>query len=793
MKQNVVFLAGVVCILLASCNNIFYTLASSGKEPDTGEYIVRFDKNGGDTEAYPQSIIVKAPGSTVMLPSIEPEREGYIFTGWNTEKDGSGAEFTKDTLVKANITVYAQWLDLPTGSCIVHFDKNNTDANSQEAYPQNKAVIPPSDTITGGLPAEPTRTGYDFTGWNTERDGTGVEFTADTPVSGNITVYAQWEPYKCVITFDKNHNDEEGTFTEADPQHITVSYPAERAGELPRPPTRDRNNFTMWNTKADGTGEEFIASTLVGILENKELTVYAQWAEKTYTISGTVKEVSALETNGYPVVDALLVVTQPGRPNQSAYTDDTGSYELDVYSGECHITVSCQSYVTKEESIDVSGDREMNFNLVLITYAVSGIVTLLDDGSGNVENVQLQLTGYGTYPSLNPQTNGSYNFPAVRVGSFTIYATLSGYEGDNKYFNVSNADVSNINLTLKKWWTVSFQSDKGNLIPDQTIAHGNMAERPATPNELGYNFVNWYSDPSLTTVYDFNTLVTGNITLYAKWETVTTYTVNYNANGATSGSAPSAQTVNAGDSIMLPGANGLAKTGYTFGGWNTNAAGDGANYTAGSTYTVNNDITFFAKWNEIQQIPQYTITFDINNGSGTTPAPQTANAGDSINLPDDSGFSRDGYTFGGWNTNAAGNGTNYNAGSFYEVDGTRTLYAKWTATGTNPSNPPSGIVIFSDNNTNYQDVLVQLYTVDWFSQELVPLGSPIKPDENGEFSLSHVTEAIYFITASLEGYSTAAEPVTPATQFPVILTLYPVTSGSSQSINLQQLLLQLNN
>jgi uncharacterized repeat protein (TIGR02543 family) len=44
----------------------------------------------------------------------------------------------------------------------------------------------------GTLPAEPTRSGYAFTGWNTRADGTGMVFTAATPVTGSIIVYAQW-------------------------------------------------------------------------------------------------------------------------------------------------------------------------------------------------------------------------------------------------------------------------------------------------------------------------------------------------------------------------------------------------------------------------------------------------------------------------------------------------------------------------------------------------------------------------------------------------------------------------
>jgi uncharacterized repeat protein (TIGR02543 family) len=75
-----------------------------------------------------------------------------------------------------------------------------------------------------------------------------------------------------------------------------------------------------------------------------------------------------------------------------------------------------------------------------------------------------------------------------------------------------------------------------------------------------------------------------------------TYTVTFNPNGATTGTTPTTQTVSAGSSITLPGRSGLSKTGFIFGGWNINATGKGTNYNASSSYTVNGNVTFYARW-----------------------------------------------------------------------------------------------------------------------------------------------------------------------------------------------------
>jgi uncharacterized repeat protein (TIGR02543 family) len=96
--------------------------------------------------------------------------------------------------------------------------------------------------------------------------------------------------------------------------------------------------------------------------------------------------------------------------------------------------------------------------------------------------------------------------------------------------------------------------------------------------------------------------VTGNVTLYAKWQSEVQYTVTYHANGA-SGTAPAAQSVDPGTVITLPGVGSMTYTGRTFDGWNTNAGGTGTGYAEGTTYTVNANVSLYAQWNTAPIIP----------------------------------------------------------------------------------------------------------------------------------------------------------------------------------------------
>ena len=153
---------------------------------------VTFDKNGGDTEADPNRRVQEQNpnGNHFELPSVQPTREGYEFTGWNTKADGTGAAFTAETEVKQSLTVYAQWTRKQT-EIAVTFDKNGGDTEADPRVTTQK--VDEGASARFELPSvQPTREGYEFTGWNTKADGTGAAFTAETEVKQSLTVYAQW-------------------------------------------------------------------------------------------------------------------------------------------------------------------------------------------------------------------------------------------------------------------------------------------------------------------------------------------------------------------------------------------------------------------------------------------------------------------------------------------------------------------------------------------------------------------------------------------------------------------------
>ncbi|MFQ6978003.1 MAG: InlB B-repeat-containing protein [Oscillibacter sp.] len=70
-----------------------------------------------------------------------------------------------------------------------------------------------------------------------------------------------------------------------------------------------------------------------------------------------------------------------------------------------------------------------------------------------------------------------------------------------------------------QWFTVTFNSNGGSTVASQTVKYNDKAKEPTAPTKSGYTFAGWYTEEQLTTKYVFDTPVTGNITLYAKWNT----------------------------------------------------------------------------------------------------------------------------------------------------------------------------------------------------------------------------------------------------------------------------------
>lgn len=130
-----------------------------------------------------------------------------------------------------------------------------------------------------------------------------------------------------------------------------------------------------------------------------------------------------------------------------------------------------------------------------------------------------------------------------------------------------------------------------------------VADNNGELTKTGYTFAGWNtaadgSGPNYNPEATFN-MSAANITLYAKWSSVPTYTVAYNGNGYTEGIVPTdSQTYQQNDTVTVAvNTGGLTKNGYEFKNWNTAADGSGTSYNPNDTFTMGSEnITLYAMW-----------------------------------------------------------------------------------------------------------------------------------------------------------------------------------------------------
>lgn len=194
----------------------------------------------------------------------------------------------------------------------------------------------------------------------------------------------------------------------------------------------------------------------------------------------------------------------------------------------------------------------------------------------------------------------------------------------------------------------------------------------------GYRFDGWYTAPNGGNKYDFNTPLTGNVTVYAHW-VGNGYTVRFAGNGATGGGTPDqAFQYNIGQNLHR---NGFVRDGYTFTGWkradNQQAYGDGQ-WVTNLTTQPNGIVTLVAQWSANEAHIRYNPNPPAGKTTGGQGTPNwDGHTGDTPTIGQN-GWTIDGYTFAGWTTSPDGGGTKYAPGASWTANGTLTLYAQWT-------------------------------------------------------------------------------------------------------------------
>lgn len=193
----------------------------------------------------------------------------------------------------------------------------------------------------------------------------------------------------------------------------------------------------------------------------------------------------------------------------------------------------------------------------------------------------------------------------------------------------------------------------------------------------GDSFYGWAYDVAGTQPFNVDTRITRDVVLYAQINDGKSYAVTYDPNGGTGTVADSNRYAQNKLAKVLSSDGLTAPEGKVFLGWNTKADGTGEMKYPGSSVLVTGNITLYAVWGN--KTPGTTLVYHANDGSDRKITEPYANNA-TVTLKGKDTFTRSGYTFSSWNTQADGKGTSFKPNDKVIVDNIESndLYAIWT-------------------------------------------------------------------------------------------------------------------
>ncbi len=380
-------------------------------------------------------------------------------------------------------------------------------------------------------------------------------------------------------------------------------------------------------------------------------------------------------------------------------SDNTGTTTVRVRSVDGGFTASCL-FTVSATPVDVAG---ISLNKTSTTVAAGKFETLfalITPSNATNQNI----TWSSSNDSIASVDTVSGTVTGVAVGG-PVVITAETSNGKTASVNVSVA------ASVKAVTGVSLSKTSTTI----TVGTQEKLKAAISPADATNQNLWWKSDKSSVASVDSGGVVTA-VSAGGAIITVSTidggfsktcqvnvtaepvYSVSYNGNEATTGTAPVDSTAySTGATAIVLSKGTLGKAGYVFEGWrdvNDNL------YQPGDTYQVNANVTFTASWTEVIT-PAYTVSFDPNGGAGNVPDSAVYNANSTVTVPGNTGtpvpLSKSGYTFSGWYANS----TLYSgSNNTFIITSNVTLYAQWT---------PNSIytATFNGNtNTDGQDPLI---------------------------------------------------------------------------------------
>lgn len=649
-------------------------------------YRIDFDMNSFEAYDDPADPMVAIPDcvydTDVKLPKVKYKRDHYTFIGWNQADNGEGRpksdypldpskwnyadEATVRNLTEidgGSVKLFAQWEGF---RYTVKFDGNGATSGSMA-----NMLCHYDTTYTISAPGY-ARTGYIFTGWNYEPDGSGRDFAdkatflnlnaADAHPGGVYTLYAQWKPIEYTIKFDGN-GATSGSLGDIKMKYdVYTTLPA----NVYKQPY---HKFMGWNTNKYGRGTKCSdAETIKNLtdVDGSVVTLYAQWEIYHYTI----KYIANLATKG-SVADTVC-------DYDKYYQIRANAYERLGYQFIGWNTISDGTGTAYKEGQQVMKLSDVDGDVIKL-YArwKENPYTISYNGNGSHEGVIPDVNtwvGRKEVIADNVFVRKGYTFEGWNT---SVNGTGKDYAPGQEVVNLTYDYQKKVNL-YAQWkairYLLNYKLNGGVNSPNNPDVYtiDTHSFTLDMPTKTGYTFMGWYTDP------DYKTKITAimigsdiDYDLYAKW-VPNTYKVRFQPNGADAGGMKDVDC--AYDSYKTIPNIGFSKNHYDFAGWNTKYDGTGKVYGDGDkVYNLSSTrgglIHLFAQWSPSKYAINYYLNGGVNNPSNPAKFTVTSQL-ITLMAP-----TRTGYIFDGWYADA-----NCTIPSSTIPKGTgesKSFYAKW--------------------------------------------------------------------------------------------------------------------